>query len=142
MLQLSSEASLGPPRRVARLCGFVAVGCWLIRGPSLPSRPGTVTTWPWSRSVCLSTLMVMAAEVTINDVLDGHVVLDLECMDRIYLNGYVPNLQVGGQVVSFMTAHLGCPIPSPAIIEKMGTAFRKAVDRFAVDNTILGGEVR
>ena len=36
--------------------------------------------------------MEMAATVTVNDVLDGHVVLDLECLDRIYLNGYVPNL--------------------------------------------------
>jgi hypothetical protein len=32
------------------------------------------------------------------DILDGHVSLDIECLDRIYLNGYVPNLQVGGQV--------------------------------------------
>jgi hypothetical protein len=47
------------------------------------------------------------ATVTVNDVLDGHVALDLECLDRIYLNAYVPNLQVGGQVVSFLTAHLG-----------------------------------
>ncbi len=78
----------------------------------------------------------MAATVTINDVLDGHVGLDIECMDRIYLNGYVPNLQVGGQVVSFLTAHLGYPIPSPAILEKIGTAFRRAVDRFAADNKI------
>ena len=73
----------------------------------------------------------MAATVTVNDVLDGHVGLDVECLDRIYLNGYVPNLQVGGQVVSFMTQHLGCPIPSPAILEKIGTAFRKAVASFA-----------
>ena len=79
---------------------------------------------------------VMAAAVTINDVLDGHVDLDVECLDRIYLNGYVPNLQVGGQVVSFLTAHLGNPIPSPAIMEKIGTAFRTAVDRFATDNHI------
>jgi hypothetical protein len=78
----------------------------------------------------------MAAVVTLNDVLDGHVGLDVECMDRIYLNGYVPNLQVGGQVVSFMTAHLGYPIPSPAIIEKIGTTFRKAVERFAAGNEI------
>jgi hypothetical protein len=75
----------------------------------------------------------MAATVTVNDVLDGRVGLDVECLDRIYLNGYVPNLQVGGQVVSFMTAHLGNPIPSPAIMEKIGTAFRTAVDRFATD---------
>ena len=40
----------------------------------------------------------------------------------IYLNGYVPNLQVGGQVVSFMATHLGYEIPSPAILEKIGTA--------------------
>ena len=78
----------------------------------------------------------MAAVVTVNDVLDGHVGLDVECLDRIYLNGYVPNLQVGGQVVSFMTAHLGNPIPSPAIMEKIGTAFRTAVQRFAADNKI------
>jgi hypothetical protein len=78
----------------------------------------------------------MAAAVTVNDVLDGHVGLDLECLDRIYLNGYVPNLQVGGQVVSFLTQHLGNPIPSPAILEKIGTAFRRAVDRFAEDNRI------
>jgi hypothetical protein len=74
--------------------------------------------------------------VTVNDVLDGHVVLDLECTDRIYLNGHVPNLQVGGQVVSFMTAHLGYPIPSPAILEKIVSAFRRAVERFADDNKI------
>lgn len=35
--------------------------------------------------------------VTVNDVLDGHAVLDLECLDRIYLNAYVPMLQVGGR---------------------------------------------
>ena len=73
----------------------------------------------------------MAKPVTVNDVLDGHVALDLECLDRIYLNAYVTNLQVGGQVVSFLTAHLGYPIPSPAIFDKIGTAFRRAVGRFA-----------
>ena len=76
------------------------------------------------------------ATVTVNEVLDGHVALDLECLDRIYLNAYVPNLQVGGQVVSFLTAHLGNPIPSPAIFDKIGAAFRKAVGRFADDEHI------
>ena len=74
--------------------------------------------------------------VTVNDVLDGHVGLDLECLDRIYLNAYVPMLQVGGQVVSFLTQHLGNPIPSPAIFEKIGLAFRKSVADFAGDNHI------
>jgi hypothetical protein len=74
--------------------------------------------------------------VTVNDVLDGHVALDVECLDRVYLNGYVPNLQVGGQVVSFLTAHLGFPIPSPAIFDQIGGRFRRAVAAFARDNDI------
>jgi len=67
----------------------------------------------------------------LDDLLVGHVMLDVECLDRVYLNGYVPTLQVGGQVVSFMTQHLHQPIPSPAILEKMGTRFRRAVAEFA-----------
>lgn len=73
----------------------------------------------------------MSEILTVNDVLDGHVMLDVECLDRIYLNGYVPNLQVAGQVSSFMTAHLKCPIPSPAVMERIGTRFRRAVKTFA-----------
>jgi hypothetical protein len=74
--------------------------------------------------------------VTVNDVLDGHVGLDLECFDRIYLNGWVPNLQVPGQVVSFLTRHLGFPIPSPAVLERIGLGFRKAVADFAAEHDI------
>jgi hypothetical protein len=44
----------------------------------------------------------MAAVVNVNDLLNDHVALDLECLDRIYLNAYVPNLQTSGQVVDFM----------------------------------------
>jgi len=57
--------------------------------------------------------------VTVNDMLEGHVGLDVECLDRVYLNLYVPNLQVPGQVVLFLR-HLGFPIPSPAVVEKIG----------------------
>jgi len=73
----------------------------------------------------------MTATVTVNELLEGHVGLDVECLDRIYLNGYVPSLQVGGQVVSFIRQHLGLPIPSPAILERIGTSFRRAVYDFA-----------
>jgi hypothetical protein len=74
---------------------------------------------------------LMAEVVNINDVLDHHVVLDLECLDRIYLNAYVPNLQVGGQVVTFLTAHLGNDIPSPALFKRLGERFRQQVKEFA-----------
>jgi hypothetical protein len=46
-------------------------------------------------------VMCMTNVVNINDVLDGHVGLDIDCVDRLYLNAYVPNLQVGGQVERF-----------------------------------------
>ena len=78
----------------------------------------------------------MSGVVTVPEVLDGHTVLDVECLDRIYLNGYVPMLQVGGQVVTFLHAHLGMPVASPAVIEQIGTRFRQAVARFAEDNDI------
>src|SRR3546814_6310781 len=73
----------------------------------------------------------MGEVIRVSDLLDGHTLLDVECLDRIYLNGYVPNLQVGGQVTSFMVAHLKQPIPSPAIMERIGTRFRRAVKAFA-----------
>lgn len=74
--------------------------------------------------------------VTVPDLLDGHTVLDVECLDRIYLNGYVPLLQTGGQVVTFVRGHLEMPIASPAVFEKIGTRFRQAVARFAEMNDI------
>jgi hypothetical protein len=73
--------------------------------------------------------------VTTNDILDGHVTLDIECLDRIYLNGYVPNLQVGGQVVQYL-AKRGFPIPSPVVVGRIGDRFRDAVRRFAALNHI------
>ena len=80
--------------------------------------------------------VVMAEVLTVTGLLDGHVKLDVECLDRLYLNGYVPKLQVSGQVAGFMTGHLGYPIPSPAIMEKIGTRFRRAVNAFAVVHQI------
>jgi hypothetical protein len=74
--------------------------------------------------------------VTMPDLLAGHVVLDVECLDRIYLNGWVPTLQVPGQVVEFLTGHLGFPIPSPAMLQRIGLRFRRAVAEFAADQGV------
>jgi hypothetical protein len=78
----------------------------------------------------------MAQFLTVNDVLDGHVVLDIECLDRIYLNAYVPILQTSSQVVAFMSGHLGFAFPSPALLRQMGDRFRRAVVSFADANDI------
>src|ERR1700678_2186067 len=78
----------------------------------------------------------MTHVVTAGELLDGHAVLDIECLDRIYLNAYVPVLQSSGQVVAFITQHLGMPIPSPALMEHIGTKFRRAVESFVSANGI------
>jgi hypothetical protein len=73
--------------------------------------------------------------VTVNDVLDGHVQLDLDCLDRLYLHGYLGQLQVGGQVIQFLQ-HRGYPVPSPACLQQIGDAFRRRVASFAEANHI------
>jgi hypothetical protein len=77
-----------------------------------------------------------ARVVTVNDVLDGHVALDTQCLDRIYLNAYVPTLQTSAQVVAFLTRHLGFPFPSPALFKQLGDRFRRAVTAFAEANDV------
>jgi len=78
----------------------------------------------------------MASVANINDVLEGHVALEIECVDRLYLNAYVPGLQVGGQVIRFLCGHLGRPIASSALFEPIGNRFRREVKRFAEDHGI------
>jgi hypothetical protein len=78
----------------------------------------------------------VADVVNVNDLLDGYVTLDVECLDRVYLNAYVPNLQVSGQVVTFLCDHRGNSIPSPALFNKIGTAFRNAVSAFAAEHDV------
>jgi hypothetical protein len=39
----------------------------------------------------------MSHVVTVPELLHGHTVLDIACLDRIYLNGYVPMLQVAAR---------------------------------------------
>jgi len=84
----------------------------------------------------LSWAVVMSGVVTVPELLDGHAVLGIGCLDRIYLNGYVPTLQVGGQVVTFVHDHLGMPVICPAVFEQIGTRFRRAVARFAGNDDV------
>jgi hypothetical protein len=74
--------------------------------------------------------------VTVNDVLDGHTTLDIQCLDRIYLNAYIPRLQTSAQVVAFLSGHLGYPFPSPALFNQIGQRFRRAVASYAEANDI------
>ncbi len=84
----------------------------------------------------MASRLVRANAVTVNDVLDGHKLLEIDCADRICLTLPVPNLMVGGQVVNFLTEHEGNPVPSPALLERRGQAFGRAVAAFAEANDI------
>jgi len=59
----------------------------------------------------------------INDLLRDHVTLEVECLDRIYLNGYIPNLQLLGQLINFLVHHRKQKIPSPALLHQMTQNF-------------------
>ena len=72
----------------------------------------------------------------INELLREHVTLDIECLDRIYLNGYIPTLQVPGQVVNFLTRHRGHTIPSPVLLGRMGQEFVATLKAYAEQHDI------
>jgi len=66
------------------------------------------------------------------EILSHHVTFELEAIDRMYLNAYVPSLQTGGGVVYFLKTQLGVRVPSTVMVAPMSERFVKAIDRFAV----------
>jgi hypothetical protein len=64
-------------------------------------------------------------------MLRTHVVLEVEGIDRMYLNGYVPSLQTEAGFVNFVRHHLGYPIASTAVIAPMTQTFVRSIERFA-----------
>src|SRR6059036_3948594 len=64
------------------------------------------------------------------EILDHHVTFELEAIDRMYLNAYVPSLQTGGGVVYFLKTQLGVRVPSTVMIAPMSHRFVEAIDRF------------
>ena len=79
----------------------------------------------------MASRLVRTNAVTVGEVLEGHTLLEIDCIDRVYLTLSVPSLVVGGQVVNFLTRHEHNPIPSPVLLERRGQAFRRAVTSFA-----------
>ena len=69
--------------------------------------------------------------LTIPELLHDHVSLDIECVDRVYLNGYVPTLQTSGALVYFLERHRGELIASPALLGKIGDSLDAEVKAFA-----------
>jgi hypothetical protein len=68
---------------------------------------------------------------TIPELLEGHVTLEVECLDRLYLNGYIGKLATGPGLVMFMREQLQKPVPSPVLLGHITEKFREAVKTFA-----------
>src|ERR1039457_5867649 len=64
---------------------------------------------------------------TIPELLDGHITLEVECLDRLYLNGYIGKLATGPGLSMFMRFQLGMPVPSPVVLGRVSERFRQAV---------------
>jgi hypothetical protein len=77
-----------------------------------------------------------APMTTIPELLREHVSLAIECVDRVYLNGYVPTLQTSGALVYFLERHRGELIASPAVLGQIGQGFVAAVEAFAREHDV------
>jgi hypothetical protein len=64
------------------------------------------------------------------EILQDHVTFELEAIDRLYLNAYVPSLQTGGGFVWFVKTRLGATVPSTTVVAPMSQQFVDAIDRF------------
>ena len=73
----------------------------------------------------------MTVARTAAEVLDEHTVFELECVDRMYLNAYVPVLQTTGGTAWFFRKVRGKPVPSSALMAPMSRGFVDRIERFA-----------
>src|SRR5713226_530534 len=86
---------------------------------------GSVATW-----AALSGSATIMVRKNVADILQNHVTFELEAIDRMYLNAYVPSLQTGGGVVYFLKTPLGVRVPSTAMVAPMSERFVKAIAGF------------
>ncbi len=75
----------------------------------------------------------MTVARSVAEVLTDRVRLEIESIDRMYLNVYVPQLQHVGGVVSFFQAHRGSPFASSALMDPITKDFVAAIHRMCRD---------
>ena len=72
----------------------------------------------------------MSLPHTVAEILQTHVTLEVEGIDRMYLNIYIPQLQTDRGVVGFFRFHRGHAFASTALMSPMTTAFVEEIERF------------
>ncbi len=81
-------------------------------------------------SAAFSESSLIMVRKNVAEILTNHVTFELEAIDRMYLNAYVPSLQTGGGVVYFLKTQLGVRVPSTAMVAPMSERFVKAIEGF------------
>ena len=68
---------------------------------------------------------------SVAEVLDEHVTFELECIDRMYLNLYVPMLQTPQGIAWYFRNVRGCKFPSSVLMAPLSRGFVSRIEEFA-----------
>src|SRR2546422_8511904 len=78
----------------------------------------------------------MSLPRTVGEILRDHTTLEVESIDRMYLNVYVPGLQYESGVAAFFRSHRGQLFASSALMAPMSRAFVAAIDAFVAEHAL------
>lgn len=78
----------------------------------------------------------MSVPRSVAEIIRQHVTLEVESIDRMYLNVYQPKLQHERGVVTFFRFHRKKPIASSALMEPISAAFIANMEAFAQQHNI------
>lgn len=78
----------------------------------------------------------MSVPRSVAEVLEQHVTLEVEGIDRMYLNVYQPKLQHDRGVVTFFRFHRGQTFASSALMEPISADFVRRVEAFAAEQSV------
>src|SRR3990170_4018382 len=70
-------------------------------------------------------------QTSLAEILREHVTLEVESIDRMYLNVYIPKLQFEGGASWFLRQERKCPVPSSAAMAPISRAFVAAIESYA-----------
>jgi hypothetical protein len=78
----------------------------------------------------------MGVARSVAEVLRNHVLLEVEAIDRMYLNVYVPHLQSVGALAGYLRVHRGRRFASTIAVMPMMEVFVRNIDRFVYDEPV------
>ncbi len=78
----------------------------------------------------------MSIPKSVAETIENHVVLEVEGIDRMYLNVYQPKLQHGKGAFGFFRFHRGEAFATELVMSRMTRKFLASIERFVADNDV------